>query len=418
MLIKRVPVPIAALATVVLLAVLTGADLMNVISEDYLGTVASFIKANWLVLLTGVTLSRVMEMTGAATAVANVIAKRLGARGVIPTIMLSGALLAYGGIDGLALVFVLYPIALDMFRGANIPRSFIPAVLTSSLFTWVMCLPGSPVVTNFNAARILGTTAMAGAIPGLAAAAVIIAMQLLYFNWALKRAAARGEVFVADDETKGILAHSDEMAASGSLPNPILSLTPIVTVFVAYNVFHAELWVSMLAGTLACLAVLFKKIKGFGGVLTQSTNQAAQITIIAGSVVGIGGVIGNLPGFNDLVGSITSFASSGGNPLLAWSGATIILSGLLTNGMVGLITVLQTLSQTFLDLGVAPEALHRVGVIASAVLDTLPYGGGVVAIFTLTRIPYKEAYKHVAWTSFIPMLTGLAVAIILCGVMY
>ena len=173
----------------------------------------------------------------------------------------------------------------------------------------------------------------------------------------------------------------------------------------------------MLAGSVVCLAVLFKNVdwKAFGQELQGATNQAAIITITAGMVVGIGGVITKIPGFNDMIGSIVGFANSGGNPLILWAVAIVVLSGLLTNGMVGLITALHALAPTFVGLGVNAEALHRVGVIASAVLDCMPYGGGVVAIFILTKLSYKGAYKHVALTAIVPMFVGLIVAIALAS---
>jgi H+/gluconate symporter-like permease/2-methylisocitrate lyase-like PEP mutase family enzyme len=312
---KKFPVPIAVLISVVIMAIFTRSDILTTISESYMGTVIAFIKPNWLVLLSGVILSKVMDSTGAAFSLSKVIIKYLGAKRIIPAIMFSGALLAYGGIDGLALCFAIYPIALGMFRQANIPRYFIPAALTCALFTWVMCMPGAPVVTNFNASNVLGTSSMAGAPLGIV---------------------------------------------------------------------------------------------------------AAVITITAGTVVGIGGVIGAIPGFNDVIGIIVKGASSGGpsSALTLWSGAIVALSGLMTNGMVGLMTALNTLKDPFLTLGIAPEAPHRIGVIACAVLDCMPYGGGVVALFTLTKISYKDGYKHVAITAFIPMFLALVVSVILGSILY
>lgn len=415
---KKVPVPIAVLISVVVIAVFTGSDVLKTISESYMPQAASFIQSNWLLLLSGTILSKVMDMTGAASSIAKVIVRKLGTKRVIPAIIFSGALLAYGGINGMALCFALYPIALTMFRQAGIPRYLIPAVLTSSLFTWIHIVPGAPIITNAIASQSLGTNGMAAPLIGIVCAVIAVSLELVYFSYALKKAEKKGDIFVTDEETEVILARCDEMEQNGTLPNPLIAVLPLLAVVLAFNVLDFELWIAMLIGAILCLMLLFKNIKGIIQLAAGATNEAAIITLTAGTVVGIGGVISAVPGFNDMIQTIVNFGQSGGNSLMLFSSATVGLSGLLTNGMAGLMTVLDTLSQTFLDLGVAPELLHRIGIIASAVLDCMPYSGGIVAIFAMTHISYKEGYKHVAITAVVPMFIALVVAIIMGSFLY
>ena len=56
--------------------------------------------------------------------------------------------LAYGGVSCYVIVFVMYPIALNMFKKADLPRHLIPAIVAAGAFTAVNIGPGSPSVVN------------------------------------------------------------------------------------------------------------------------------------------------------------------------------------------------------------------------------------------------------------------------------
>jgi H+/gluconate symporter-like permease len=67
-----------------------------------------------------------------------------------------------------------------------------------------------------------------------------------------------------------------------------------------------------------------------------------------------------------------------------------------------------------MDIGVNPEALHRVVAISSGALDSLPHNGYVVTtIRGICGESHKEAYNPVAALTVIVPLIGVAIAIIL-----
>lgn len=415
---KKVPVPIAALISVAVMAIFTGCPVLTTLSGDYMTGVGAFIQANWILLLMGCILSKVMDMTGAASAISSVIIDKLGTKLVIPAIIIAGAVLAYGGINGMALCFALYPIILDAFKKADFPRQIIPAVLVASLFTWIMITPGSPVICNAIASQALGTTSMSAAAIGFIGAGFVLVYSIVYFNIILKKSAAKNEGFVSDAGVEQALARAEELKNSGNLPKAWVAIIPLIAIVICYNAIHLELWVSMLIGTILCLVLLYKNINGLLGLLGQAVTEGSIMTVTAASVVGIGNVINAIPGFSDLMNSIVSAGVNSGAPLVIFAVVIILLSFLCTAGMTGLQTALTVMAEPLMKMGVSAAILHRIGIVSSAVLDCVPYAGGIVAVFTMTGISFKDGYKHVFMVSIVPMFFATVISVLLGSVLY
>lgn len=81
--------------------------------------------------------------------------------------------------------------------------------------------------------------------------------------------------------------------------------------------------------------------------------------------------------------------------------------------MGGLSTTLSALGEAFLAMGVNPEILHRVGVIAATGLDSLPHSGGIVAVLTISGVSYKDGYRHLFMVTVVFTLMALAIAVVL-----
>lgn len=53
-----------------------------------------------------------------------------------------------------------------------------------------------------------------------------------------------------------------------------------------------------------------------------------------------------------------------------------------------------TFAQTYLGMGIKPELIHRVTVVASAVLTVMPQSGVVITFNNLTGLSIKHGFKH------------------------
>lgn len=415
---KKVPVVYAAAISVIFIALFSRLPVVSTMTGDYMTGFANFVKSSWLMLLLGAILSKVMDITGAARSIASFIIGKLGVKFAIPAIVIAGGLLTYGGVSAMVSCFALYPITLAVFREADMPRKLIPATIGAGIFTWVTMLPGNPQVQNIIPSSFLPTNAMAAPVVGVVCGVFTLALILVYLMWESNRARKNGEGFIVDEETSKVLAKTDEMEANGKLPNVVLAILPIVCVAVVLNVLKQDISVALLSGIVLCCILFFKNITGVQKLLTDAVSSAAVTTINASAIVAIGSVVKAAPGFNQIVNGILNFSTSGGNPLIIFGIATTLLCGLNASGMGGLSTTLSVLAEPFMAMGVNPAIMHRIGVIASVGLDSLPHSGGIVAVLAISGASYKEGYKYLFVVTVVITLLALALALVLGNIMY
>lgn len=415
---KKVPVVYAAAISVIFIALFSRLPVVSTMTGDYMTGFANFVKSSWLMLLLGAILSKVMDITGAARSIASFIIGKLGVKFAIPAIVIAGGLLTYGGVSAMVSCFALYPITLAVFREADMPRKLIPATIGAGIFTWVTMLPGNPQVQNIIPSSFLPTNAMAAPVVGVVCGVFTLALILVYLMWESNRARKNGEGFIVDEETSKVLAKTDEMEANGKLPNVVLAILPIVCVAVVLNVLKQDISVALLSGIVLCCILFFNNITGVQKLLTDAVSSAAVTTINASAIVAIGSVVKAAPGFNQIVNGILNFSTSGGNPLIIFGIATTLLCGLNASGMGGLSTTLSVLAEPFMAMGVNPAIMHRIGVIASVGLDSLPHSGGIVAVLAISGVSYKEGYKYLFVVTVVITLLALALALVLGNIMY
>ncbi len=417
---KKVNVPIAALVSVVFIIAFSGLPILKTINNAYLTGFTNFLQSAWLMLLLGAILSKIMDVSGAARSIAQLIIKGFGEKRAIPAIVISGGLLTFGGVQAMVACFALYPIALAIFRNSNLPRYLLPATIGTGLFTWVYMIPGNPQIVNMIPTKYLGTNAMAAPAIGFIAAGSTLGLILLYFHFAVKKARKAGDGFIADEDTERTLKQSDELEKNGNLPNPWLSLVPLIAITITLDVFDQDISIALLVGIILCFVFFWKNIfkpdTQINKAIADAVNQAAVLAIVSSAIVGIGSVIQVTPGFKSVVKNIIKSSKTSGNPIVIFGLATAILCGLCASAMGGLSTTLAALAKPFLALGVNAEVLHRIGVIASTSMDCLPHSGGIVAVLTIAGVTYKEGYKHLFITCvLITSLVSILSVIIAMG---
>ena len=115
--------------------------------------------------------------------------------------------MVYGGISLFVVVFAIYPIALDLFREADLPRRLIPGCIACGAFTFAMtAFPGSPQLNNIIPSKYFGTTAMAGPVLGIIAGILMLVLGVLWLERSARKMVANGEHF---DEPKNGVAEDN-----------------------------------------------------------------------------------------------------------------------------------------------------------------------------------------------------------------
>jgi H+/gluconate symporter-like permease len=146
-----------ALATLAVIATRDGPILASY-TQIFMGAAGGFIIQYFPVFLLGAVFGKLMEDSGSAEVLANSIIARLGEQRSILAVVLSCAVMTYGGVSLFVVAFAVYPIAAALFRRADLPKRLIPATIALGAFTFTMtALPGTPAIQNAIPMPFFGT---------------------------------------------------------------------------------------------------------------------------------------------------------------------------------------------------------------------------------------------------------------------
>jgi H+/gluconate symporter-like permease len=65
------------------------------------------------------------------------------------------------------------------------------------------------------------------------------------------------------------------------------------------------------------------------------------------------------------------------------------------------------------ETGLSPDLMHRVAVIGSGTLDSLPHNGAVVTLLSVCGVSHKEGYYDIIMASIVSALLALGAVIVL-----
>ncbi|UII55261.1 GntP family permease [Cytobacillus spongiae] len=375
---------------------------------NYMSGFSGFVTAWYLMFLLGAIFGKVMEDSGAADSVSKLIVDKLGMKYAVLAIVAACAFLTYGGVSLFVVAFSVYPMAVSLFKQANLPRRFIPAALAFGSVTFTMTSAGSPEIQNWIPIEYLNTSPYAG----WEVSAIVAVFMIIFGYWWLKRmitkAVAKGESFVSRD--------SDPVNENKPLPNPLLGIVPLFVVLIISYIFHdslkqSALIIALLGGVIATYLLNRKYFKNFWNAVSEGTLGALIAIGNTAAVVGFGGVAKAVPAFQTAVDYMTSIP---GSPLIGGAVAVSLIAGMTGSASGGQAIALPLIAPHYLDMGVNPEALHRVVAISSGALDSLPHNGYVVTtVRAICGETHQDAYNAVGAVTVIVPLLGVILAIIL-----
>lgn len=368
----------------------------------YMQGFTGFIASWFFMFLLGALFGKFMEDTGAADSVARWIVNRLGYHQAVLAVVLACAILTYGGVSVFIVAFSVYPMALSLFKDANLPRRFIPATMAFGSVTFTMTSAGSPEIQNWIPIKYLGTSPFAAWEVSL----VVAAFMATFGYWWLKRmitgAVASGEYF----ETRA----SDPEIPERDYPHPMTGVIPLLVVLVLSFLLHEALAqlaliVALGGGVLAIMAINFRHFHNLPQAVNLGTTGALLAIGNTAAVVGFGSIAKATEAFHTTVEVMTQIP---GNELIGAAIAVSVIAGLTGSASGGQAIALPLVGQHYLDQGVDPEELHRIVSISSGALDSLPHNGYVV---TTIRAICGETHQAAYWP-----LAALTVVIPLIGV--
>ncbi|MCP3462829.1 GntP family permease [Bradyrhizobium sp. CCGUVB23] len=453
--------PFAALVA----AAFGGEPLLANLTQIFMASAAGFLAQFFPIFLLGAVFGKLMDDSGAVTAVAAFMAKRLGERRVILAVVLAGALVTYGGVSLFVAFFVIVPMAQSLFRAAAIPRRLIPAtiVLGTSSFT-MSALPGTPSIQNAIPMPFFGTTPFAAPGLGIIASLIMLGTGLWWLQRAEAKARQAGEGYGEEAQGTAEAAADDELLRErattarefdpaeirhgrrSEAPSPVVNAIAPLVVVVAVNLVMsllvlprldvsylseqrfggtslaavAGVWsvVVALATAIATTIVLnWSRLPSLRQTMDAGANASVLPAMSVASLVGFGAVIAALPAFETVRDWVLAIE---GGPLVSLAVATNILAALTGSASGGLTIALDALGQTYVEIaartGVDLALMHRVAVIGSGTLDILPHNGAVVSLLAICGLTHRDSYRDIVMVGIVASLLALVIVIALGSV--
>jgi H+/gluconate symporter-like permease len=427
-------------------------------TQVFMRAAGEFIVQYFPLFLLGAIFGKLMEDSGSAEVLANAIVKQLGDARAILAVVLSCAIMTYGGVSLFVVAFAVYPIAAALFRQTDVPKRLIPATIALGAFTFTMtALPGTPAIQNAIPMPFFGTTPFAAPGLGVLTGLVMLILGQWWLSYRAHQAKTSGEGYGQHDDAAPDVGKTLRERAAGEgfdllevppeqppkdPPPLLLALLPIVlviglnlllsnwvipamdTIYLAEARFGATtieavqgIW-SVITALVVAIALLiatnFKRLPKLVASLDSGANASLLPIFNTASLVGFGSVIASLSAFELISQWITSVGSD--NVLVSLALAVNVLAGMTGSASGGMSIALATLGDSYLALGqaqgVSPELMHRVTSVATGGLDALPHNGAVITLLSICGLTHRQAYRDIAVVAVLIPIVALILLII------
>lgn len=432
---RGVPVILAAPVSAAVCLIFSGAPILASYTEIFMPAMAGFVGDFFPVFLVGAVFGVLMTITGYAESIARSVTSWVGSRSAIAATVITSALMTYGGISLFVVAFVMYPLARELFRVADIPRRLVPGTIALGIFTFTMtALPGSPQVQNIIPGQFFETGVYAAPAIGLIGGGLIFGLGILWLEYRRSALIKKGEHFESI-ESRPLKGGSADDGSSHDVetmvpPNRVVPFVPLLTVFVVnfsltLLIFPAMNWdylqeeqfggISMearsglwavLVAILAAIVVLvllnFKSVRDLRIGFTDGVKRSMLPIFSTASEVGYGAVVASVAAFAVVRDSVFNM---GADALWTSVVTTSITAGLTGSSSGGMTIALNALGEDLRDMAIADgtslEAMHRLTAMAAGGLDTLPHSGAVVTLLIVCGLTHRQSYKDLGMVTLV-----------------
>lgn len=450
--------PLAALIA----AAFAGEPLLASWTQTFMRSAAGFIAQFFPLFLLGALFGKLMDDSGSVSSIAQFMTEKLGPQRAMLAVVLAGAIVTYGGVSLFVAFFVLAPMGLALFRASRIPRRLMPAAIALGTSTFTMsAMPGTPSIQNAIPMPFFGTTPFAAPGLGILASAIMLGFGLWWLQRAEAKARRAGEGF-GDDTPAPVDAAADDPiirerattarefdpaemhhgAHAETVPAIHLAALPLIVVVTVNLVmsfvvlprmdasFLAEprwgatslsavsgVWsvaVALLAAVVTVIAINFRRFPALRATIDAGANASVLPIVSVASLVGFGAVVAALPAFAMVRDWVLAIE---GGPLVSLAVATNILAALTGSASGGLTIALDSLGPAYMklaaEIGLDPALMHRVAVIGSGTLDSLPHNGAVVTLLAVCGTTHRESYFDIVMVGIVGAVAGLVAVVVL-----
>lgn len=408
---KGVPLYVLAPLAALVVAIFAGGNILTTMTDTYMTGFANFMKNFFLMFALSSIFAKIMGDSGAAKIIALKVAtlvrkapakyQRLLA---VLSVGIMTAVLTVGGINLYCCIFVLVSIGKDLFEEFDIPwHLYMCSSLGSGSFTMSM-IPGTPAIQNLIPMDVLGTEASAAPVLGIIATVLCLVLSVIYCKYALTRCDKRNEHFLPSGAK--VKATTVDEGAEAPKIHWILCLVPSIALLVALNSFKLNAVVSLVVAVVVALIIfgpsLVKAKVSIANCFGDGIRNAIMVLLNVCVIVGFGSVVSSTSGYTAIMGALDYIP---GPPIFQLFIAVNIAAGVAGSASSALGIGLGMFAEKFLAMGISPEVIHRISVMASGGLDTLPHSSGTASALGVAQLTHKEGYMHVFWlNTVIPII--------------
>ncbi len=385
-----------------MVALLTaGMNVYEGMTGAYMTGTTNFLMKYFLMFLSGAIFANLMSASGAARSIGLAlakIAKKFPGHEVYAAMwcaVLIGVFITYGGVMIFVAFFTIIAIVKEMYQELNVPWKMYTVVPFGTAALSMTMIPGSPSANNAVAAGWLGTNAMSGAVLGLIAVVLSIIVGHFYLSHEAKKIIKNGE---------GFLPTGAKIAAvEFENPEPmnlIAALLPSIVLLIVLNVLNMGVTIACFAGIIVALidfGVILKRfdsVNSIVNIMSTGAMQAINAGFITALVIGFGSVIASTPGYQFVIQALFNLPGPAEFQIVIAVAVSAAMSG---SPSGGLNIALENLSGHFLELGIQPGVIHRISVVASGSLDSLPSCATLINELNQARLTQKESYYNQFW---------------------
>ena len=385
-------IPASLLCSLVVI-ITNDAEIWPSISGSYADGFKYFIGAFFLIFFFGSLFGKAMGDSGSANSISYKLLRVFGAKRALLVLILSTATLTYGGVSVFVVVFTIYPIAAVLFKEADLPKRLIVGAIALGAGTFTMtALPGTPAIQNLIPAQVLGTPATAAPILGIVASVIMFGLGFWYLSWQSNVAKRNEEHFIPgpnDDMDKMSLVDPSLLPDWKLALLPLVSVIGLIVILKNLNPIYA-VTIALATGTLLTYILFWKRIGNPLRTLNDGISQSVMPLLNTAAIVGFGFVVKGVVAFQSFVDFAFSLPMP---PLVSAACAVNLMAGITGSASGGLTIFMKTMGPAYMEMGLAPDVLHRICSVASGGLDSLPHSGAVITLLMVMGVTHREGYK-------------------------
>lgn len=166
---------------------------------------------------------------------------------------------------------------------------------------------------------------------------------------------------------------------------------------------------SVLIGIVLAVLLMFRRVGSLNQwieVFNKGAADSGVAILNTAIVVGFGGVVQNTNGFANLVTTLKGLDMP---PLVFVMITVAVCAGACGSASGGMGVAFNALKNTYMEMGLNFQYVHRIAAIAAGTLDTLPHQGAQITLLGICKMTHKEAYGDIA-------VTQILIPFIACGI--